>query len=330
MPNEILNALKYLTLGDETSWGVGGAGSGSGFGTGAGGFSGNYYFIPVTDFNVRFRPENRQANPYLGIFQRANSKNFRGMPSGQLVTPLYGYKATGMSTSIMQYLMDWAFQYHETSALPSKFSQWAEGPNIANKQANGLRVNSATLAGSAEGSMLSLTMELMGQTEVGQTVMASAQAVPNNLNKIVQAEYTDCTFQIAGVTVLLDSFSVQITNGLKAEYLNSFYPSLLLKTQRVVTVTLKPVKNADTYDAMNRAQTMQEFTGQINFKGLHNGTGTGGTNWTTGQIAFPRLAFLNADTEGGIQDIAKQPLQLVALKPDTSSNDLALTWGEAA
>jgi hypothetical protein len=330
MANEIIGDLSYLVMGDEASWGVGGAGSGAGYGTGSGGYAGTYYYIPVTNYGVRFKSENRQANPFLGIFQRANSKNWRGMPSGQMVLPLYGFQATSMGTSIMQYLMDWAFQQHETLALPSKLVQWAEGPNVANKQHNGLRVNQATFAGSADDGQVTLTLDLMGQSESGNTVVTALPAVPNNKNKIVQCEFSDCTFKIAGSTVLLSSFQVQISNGLKVEYLNSYTPSLLLKTQRVVTVTMMPIKNSDTYDAYNRAQTMTEFTGEIDFKGLHNGTGTGGTNWTTGAMTFARLSFLNADNQGGKEDIWKQPIQMVALKPDTSTNDLAIAWSESA
>jgi len=328
--NEIIGASKYLVMADEAQWGIGGAGSGSGFGSGSGGFAGTYYYIQVTDYNVRFRPENRQANPYIGIFQRANSKNFRGMPSGQLILPCYGFHAASMTTSIMQYLMDWAFQSHEVIALPSKLAQWAEGPNVANKQHNGLRVNGCTFAGSSDDGQITTTFDLMGQSESGNSVVTPLQAIPNSQNKIVQCEFSDASFQLAGVPILLSNFQVQIQNGLKVEYLNSFTPLLLLKTQRILTVQMTPIKNSDTYDAYNRATTMTEFTGQINWKGLHNGTGTGGTNWATGQMLFNRLSFLNADTQGAKEDIDKQPLQMVALKPDTANNDVTLTWGESA
>jgi hypothetical protein len=90
------------------------------------------------------------------------------------------------------------------------------------------------------------------------------------------------------------------------------------------------VKNSDTYDAFRRAATATEFTGQIAIKGLHNGTGGVGTNWTVGTLTLPRLALLDVDDQGGKEDISTQTLNMVVLKPDTASNDLSIAWTETA
>lgn len=315
MANEILGSRKYLVLATETTWG-------------ATPVTPEYVHLPVTDYSVRFKPENRQSRPFLGVYQRKHSRNFRGLPAGQLRSPLYGWQTPDLGISLAQYLLDWSFGSPEATELPSKLGEWAEGPNVANKRHNGLRVNTATVQGSAEAGVVELQLELQGKSEAGQDVVPAAQPLPENRHLLSEFEFTDCTFQLAGSPLLLKSFQVRIEHGLKAEYLNSFTPSLLLKTQRVVSLQLVPVKNADTYDAFRRAAASTEVVGQIVLKGLSQGTGTPGKQWTVATLDFPRLSFVDADEEGGIDDIAFQTLRLLALKPDTAASDLTITWSE--
>lgn len=311
----IVGATSYLMIGDEATWGTMPAVP-------------VYYALPVNNYNVRFKPESRQATPYLGIFQRKHNKIFRGMPSGQLECALYGWQPATLGKSFMEYLLTWGFGSHEVVELPSKFAEWAEGPNVANKRHLGLRVNSATLSG-ADGQPLSLQLELQGQSESGNDVVTAAQTIPVDHEKLVDAEFSqDTTFKLAGAAINLSAFSVQIQNGLKVEYLNSFTPALIVKTQRVITVQFTPMKTSDVYDAYNRTQGMTEFTGEIKIKALHNGTGTTDTDWTVATISFPRLSFQSADTQGGMQDVLKQPLSMFALKPDTSSTDMSIVFTE--
>lgn len=317
MANEILGAKKYLVLADETTWNTLPD-------------TPAYNHIPVTDYGVRFKPQSRQANPYTGEFQRRHATNFRGMTQGNLVCPLYGWHPGSLDMSAAQYLMSWAFGNHETQDLPSKLAEWAEGPNVANKRHLGLRVNQATLAGSDDSGEIGLTLELMGGTEVGNDIVTSAQSLPANRNKLVSFEFQDALFHLGGNAINLKSFQLQIQHALKVEYLNSFTPSILMKMQRVVTLMMTPLKNSDTYDALNRLHGMNEMTGEIVLKGLHNGTGTADTSWTVATITFPRLSLQNADTAGAKDDISTQPLRFSALKPDTSSNDMAIVWTDAA
>lgn len=316
----IVGTKSYLALATEDIWGINpfeSSGSGSGLQ--------NFIHLPVTSCNLRFNPENRQANPYLGIHQRKHSTNFRGMVAGQIVCPLYGTWAEGIGKSLAQYLLDWAIENHESNELPSKTAVWTEGPGVADKEFNGLRVNSATLAGSDDSGTIDLTLDLMGK-EDGNAV--SVPPLPDNRNKCVDFNYALCTFALAGSAVKFKSFNLQVQHALQVHYLNSSTPTLLIKTQRVVTLQAVPVKDANTYDAYRRALGMTEFTGQITARGLHNGTGTSGT-YTTLTIDFPRLSFINAEDQGGKQDVIFQNLNLVALKPDTSSNDMSTTWGQA-
>lgn len=319
MSNPILGAKSYLVLASEDVWGRN-PNDASGSGTAGQ----QWVHMAPTEYSVRFRPENRQGNPFIGIFQRKHSRNFRGMPAGRLVTPLYGFFQPGLGKSNAEFLMDWAFGNHESTELPSKTAQWAEGPGIADKEHRGLRVNSATLEGSEDSGVVTIALDLMGKEEDGNGTFGR-QAIPNDREKLVDFEYQDCTFQLAGATVTLQSFSVQVQHGLTARYHNSFTPTLLLKTQRIVTVTMVPMKDSDTYDAMRRATTAQEFTGRITAQGLHNGTGASG-DYAKVQIDFDRLSFIDSEDQGNIASIMDQGLNLIALKPDTSNNEMRTTW----
>lgn len=316
MANEIIGAKKFLTLYGETEWG-----------TKPG--SPVYVPVPVTDYGVRFRSESRQANPYNGKFQRQHSTKVKGMPSGQLACPLYGWKPSGAPSTIMQYLLDWGFGDHEERELTSKGAQWVED-GTSDKEHNGLRVNSATLEGSEDSGFVGIMLDLMGKSEAGDGTYV-AQALPANRSNIVDCEFQHVTFSLGGVATLIKQFQIQVQNGLKVEYLNSFTPSLLLKSQRIVTCQVTLVKNADTIDAYRRASTATEIALQFVIKGLHKGTGTGGTNWTVATIDLGRASFIDSDDQGGKEDITKQQLQFQVLDVDNSDdNDIEIGYSEAA
>lgn len=105
----------YLALAAESTWG-----------TTPG--SPSYYHVPVTTYGVRMKRDRRKSRPFTGLLQAKHGKSFRGMPAGQLVTGLYGFKPGGAATSIMQLLVDWAMSEPETIDKLSKLAEWAEGP----------------------------------------------------------------------------------------------------------------------------------------------------------------------------------------------------------
>lgn len=320
MANEILGAKNYLVLASEDVWGTNpydGSGSGS---AGQG-----YIHLPCDTYDVRFRAENRQATPYIGLLQRKHSNNYRGMPSGSLACSIYGYHDTEIGISLAQYLMNWAFENHESTELPSKTAQWAEGPNVANKQHGGLRVNSATLSGSDDGGIVGLSLDLMGKSEATFT---TAKTLPNDREKLSEFEFADVTCSIGGSAVNIKSFSLQIQRGLQAHYLNSYTPSILLATQRVLTLQLELIKNSDTYDAYRRATTSTELVAQLVLKGLHNGTAA--DSYTKVTLDFPRCHLIDVDQNQQLSGLTTQPVNLICLKPDTSSNDMTTTWTTSA
>lgn len=317
MANEILGSKSYLQLITESTWGVN-PDTLSGSGSGAAGT----VHLPVDEYSVRFRPENRQANPFLGIYQRKHSKNFRGLLQGSLRCPLYGWNPGGTGgVSLAEWLMNWAFESHESNDLPSKSAYWIEGPDTANVEHNGLRVNQATLQGSDDSGIIEIQLDLMGKNE---DTLGNSQAPPNDREKCVEFEFQDASFQLAGSAVSVKSFSLQLNRALQAHYLNSYSPTHLFPGDYAMTLQLVIVKNAATYDAIRRAETTDERTGRITLQGLHNGTL--GSTYAQVQIDFDRLHTMDVDDDRARQNLNFQTLNFVVLKPDTSNNGFRTTW----
>lgn len=320
MANEILGAKSYLALASEDVWGSNPAAA-AGSGSNASGSAQDYMLIPCNDFSVRFRPENRQATPYLGILQKKHSTNYRGRPSGGLVVPFYGWAADNMTTSIAEFLMQWGFASHETTAPPSKTAVWAQGPDVANKVYTGLRVNTGTLSGSADSGEVNITLALDGQTEDD---LATAPAIPNDREKVIEARFADVTLTLGGSTVLIKDFSWTVQSVLIVEYLNAFVPQLILKTGHAETFTCTLIKNSATYDVYRRLTTDTELAATLVVKALHNGTLS--NTYARLSLSLPRMHFLDADDQFSLTDLVRQPISFQVLKPDSSSNGSAMTW----
>lgn len=316
----LLNSRKYLALVDETEWSV---------------FpeTPTYYHMPVDSYGVLFTPENRQAKRYVGNMQPKHNRNYKGMARGQMVCGLHGYKPTGIAAgkSLAQVMLEWAFAAHSSQTPPSKSAEWYEGPDVANKRHTGLRVNQATLSGSSDSGVLSLSLDLLGRREFGNDIVTTAQTLPNDRELLVDFEFPDIYFELDGTEMPIGAFSWQVQAGLKFDHLNSRYPAFLKKTGHVETLSISPMKNDDTWDDFRReVVAMVETEAELTIKGFHNGTGTVDTDYAQGVIAWPRLSLITVGEEGGMEDLAKQPLTFICLKPDTSSNCSAMTWSDVA
>lgn len=308
----VIHGIKsYLVLGAESTWG-----------TTPG--SPVYYHIPVTSYGVKMNRDRRNATPFVGLMQRKHGRSFRGMPSGQLQTNLYGYKPNSNAQSIMEYLVTWAMSQPETVDKLSKFADWAEGPDVSNVRHNGLRVNGCTIEGSADSGTVLISLDLMGKTE---SALVTAQTLPNDRELCVEMEFSDCTFQLGGSPVSLRSFRWQAQNNLAATYLNSTAPSYLAAGQLVETLNFQLLKEADTYTAYNRAFAEQEMTGQLVLKGAHNGTGSTG-NYTVLTVDFNRLGFVAPEDTRAMNALIEEGLTFDVLKPDSSSAAKTLTYSE--
>lgn len=324
MANEIIGGLNYLMLASEDVWGsnpVGAAGSGSN----ASGSAQDYMFCPVKEYSVRFRPENRQSQNFIGLMTQKHSTNFRGRPSGNLVAPFIGWAPDNMSTSLAEYLMQWGFANHTSQAPPSKTAAWAQGPNVSNLLHNGLRVNTASLIGSADSGEVDISLGLDGKTE---ELLATAPALPVDMEKMVDARFADVTLTLGGSSVQIKDFNWTVTSTLIVEYLNSFNPAMIIKARHVETFACTLIKNSSTYDAYRRLASDTELAATLVVKALHNGTLS--DTYAQLSVAFPRLHLLDADDQVGQTDLTRQPLSFVALKPDTSAQPSTMTWSTVA
>jgi hypothetical protein len=278
--------------------------------------------VPVNSCNVRFKPKRRNAQSRVGLFQRKYGRNTSGYPTGNMVMPLYGWHPTGLATSLAQMMLEWGFLDQENIFPRSKALEWAEGPDVANSRHLGLRVNSATLAGGDSGILL--TLELVGQSSAN---FATANALPDNRNKLVDFLFEDVQFTLNSVATPIGSFTWQVQRGLQPQFWDSASPQSLPKTQWTETFSVTPPKQGHAWEDMRNELGMQEVPAQLVLKGLHNGTGGDGTEWTVLTIDFPRLSLIDVDEQES-NGIYNEPLTFDVLKPDTTDLSSSMTWSE--
>lgn len=308
----ILGAKSHLFLSDEAAWGTQDG-------------TPDYVHLPVTDYGVRFRPESRNAQPYIGLRQRKHGQYLRGMPSGALSTSLFGQVNATATVSLAEYIMDWAFANPESLELPSKSAEWAEGPNEANKLHTGLRVNTATLSGDDASGIIAVNLDLMGVSEAD---VATAQTIPTDHEKLQEFLFHNATLTLAGSATGMKGFQWSVANALEVNYLNSFTPSLITAGDRVDTLSITLPKDGDTYDVYRRTVTATEFTAVLVLKGLHNGSGTALTDYTTITLTFNRLRYSDHEDQRTLQTLSMLPLTLEVLKPDSSSPAVTIAYDE--
>lgn len=282
--------------------------------------------IPVTQCGLKFAAETRKHNLYTGVLPRKHSTNFRGMVAGPFNAPLFGWVKN--AKPLARWLIEWGMPATNAVDLPSYGVQWHSGDaDEASNQYNGCRVNDMTISGSEDSGFVDAALNLMGKSDEALAT-GDILAVPDDMEKLVDFSFKDVTFTLDSVATLCASFSIKQTNGLKPKYLNSATPSRLYRTSRIIEVNLVPLRLDDTWDIICRALGMSEHTLTVAMSGPHNGTGTGGTTNTTVSFAFPRLSYQNHAPTGGREDILTDGLNFEALKPDTVSDIMAVTWGE--
>lgn len=283
-----------------------------------------WYHVPVISCGIQMNRDRRLSKPFTGLRQPKHARSFRGMPSGSIAAMAYGWKPSGGSVSIMQMLVDWATSQPEVINQDSKTIQWAEGPDVSNLEWLGMRVNGMTIEGSADSGTVTITLDVMGKSEAA---LATAQALPNDREKIVECDFTDCTFAIGGSPVLLRSFRYQMSNNLEVGYTNGTSPSELAAGDLTESLTFNLYKTSDTYNSRNRAFVDNEETVQFVLKGLHNGTGATGT-FTTGTFLFNRCSFIRPE-DNRSRTLQDTSLNWDVLKPDSATASKTITWGEA-
>ena len=319
----IIGTESYLFMADENEWGQYPGASGSGG-------AGTAYFVPVTSYGVAIQKLSRMPQPYAGLHQRKRGPQHYGYNlSGQIAMPLFGYIPAGLSDSLAEKMLAWGFGAGEIEAEEpmSKSAEWAEGPDVANRRHTGLRVNTATITGSADSGDVQLTLDVIGKEEFEP---GTANSLPTDMEKLVDMQFTDCSFSIGGSTVLASAFTHTVNRNLNPLRLNDPTITALCAGVRDETMQFVIQKTDATWDRYLRrtgADADVEVTGQFTIQGLHNGTGGGGTNYTKLTRAFTRLRFIGKDQSGDF-GIQMQALNFQVLKPDSSSASYTDVWSE--
>jgi hypothetical protein len=301
----------YLCMADETTWGTIAA-------------SPAWYHVPVTSNGIVMNRDRRLSKPFTGLRQAKHARSFKGMPAGSIAAMAYGWHPGASALSIMQMMVDWATAQPEVVYQLAKTVQWAEGPNVSNLGWLGMRVNGMTIEGSADPGTVTITLDLMGKSEVPVT---TAQTLPADRDRCVEVDFSDCTFAIGGSAVNVKSFRYTMSNALAAGYLNSTSPSELAAGDLTESLTLNLYKSSDVYNARNRAFTDVEETVQFVIQGLHNGTGTVATTFTVGTFLFNRCSFIKPEDNRG-RTLQDTTLSWDILKPDSSTASKTITWSE--
>jgi hypothetical protein len=220
-------------------------------------------------------------------------------------------------------MCQWGFGEHEVGFTTSYGAQWAEGPDIANREHNGLRVDNFSIQGDEDSGMNTWNMDVKGKSEIP---LVTAQTLPTDHDKLADMEYADVTFTIDTVATKISNYTLSAAYGLKERYNNSREPDLLFKTQRVLNLSFNLVKNDDSYQAAVRLLTSdEEYDIQLQITGLHNGSGASGTST---QVIFdmPRVSLLNPEDARAIEDLTMTQVNCTVLKDDTTELDLSQTW----
>lgn len=287
--------------------------------------------VPTDVYDVEYAAESRNATPYTGTRQRQHGRRFRGMPSGNLNTNLFGFRQAEGLPSLAEYLLTWAFANPDAKFRASKSGNWYEGPNVDNQRHRGLRVNQATLAGQ-DGGVITLALALMGREQDGQSVVGSAPTMPFDRKKLIEFDFTDSALTLGGIALDYGGFNLVTNYNLAATYLNSKVPVSMPSNDAVQTVTFNPPKITNTWSEaiMDLNAEEQEVSAALTLKGLHMGTGEEDTDWTEITISLPRL-FLRGAKTARSRGILQQPLEFDILKPQSSgANGIAIAYADVA
>ena len=285
-----------------------------------------YIYLPYSSYSVIATPQSVQAGLFTGHRQRRHNRVNRYTVQGQVQTPLWGYQVDdGVNTqSIAQRLIAPALSAPAGLELDALLFEIFEN-DTENKRHNGLRINNLTLAGDSQSNIITLTLDLIGKSETGGITEQSLSAT---LPQPVEFLFSDSTFAYAGSAIELESFQITVNNNLQPRWGNASTISYLTNGERHVNYQFSVVKTANTWDALRRSTAVNNATAQLVLKGLHGGTAA--NNYTTVTIDFDRVNFMNASDNGDLNALWSQSPEFVVLKPDTTDNEIDVTYGTAA
>lgn len=276
--------------------------------------------MPFDTYDVLPVSEYYAAATHVGVRQRRQPQQpSRKFLRGTLAGPLLGLVAS--SKTCAQWIMELAIS-GPAALTPDSWTIGLYDPNDQ-KRHTGMCCNSLTLTGSAGGPIM-YSMAMEGVLEA-QTSAPSLVATTKHGKAFMMQ---DATFALAGSAATLRSFTLTINNNLRVEHVNGTWPSIIAQMTREVTWQFELFKSASTYDALRRAATVTNITGQLVLKGDHEGDLS--DTYATATIDFDRMNFNQASEQGGRDDLGSQQADYVVIKPDTTDNEIDITWSTAA
>lgn len=280
---------------------------------------------PVKSYSIFNKREEYKQRPMAGRAQSHHSQSNKNTVSGAITMPLYGAFLSSPAVSIAQYFIDLATDSPEVLDPRPSFRGFViqkdgNGTTVAGKEQTGLRVNKMTLKGSEAG--LELTLDCIGKQEVA--LQASAVALPDDRNGLLEMLFSDTTLSIGGTPVAYSEFSWEVDFGLASLHLNSQWPTKVSAQFHKHTLSFKPLKEAATYDAYLRLQAATELEAILTIKGLHSGTAA--DDYTTGAFTFARASLDDAQDDMGADSFGYQNIKMTCLKPDDTDDTVAVVW----
>lgn len=284
----------------------------------------DYFFCPVTSFGLDEEMRVRNAQVYAGLASEGYQNRQRGVVKGAIVTPLFGWRPSGLTTSLAEFWLGWAAGERGVKLPESRVFEWAR-EDEANERHLGCRVNGFTLQGSEAG--ISLSIDVIGRTVED---FATAQTVPNDMQELVEFLFDDSvTCTLNSVATNISQFSWQVQRPLTPNFENAALITGLPAGQRwVETFSVTKKKVDDTWQTRGRTAGRFECPLVLTLKGLHQGTGGSG-NYAKATITMPRLSLTSVKEQGSPNEL-QEVLTFKVLKPQSASAASAVTWSEVA
>lgn len=308
----IYGEKSHLHLHDETSFGVVDSGA-------------DDVYLPVLSFAGQLGDNRRAPQVFTGLNEDVDMVHGPTFPTNQISCPLYGWRISPATTSLAEYLLDWALSpFSEYCNLPSKQVQWAEGPDEANKLYSGMTVNGWTLAGTDDANAaITLQLDLAGKDEAN---LATAATIPDPMPKLSEFQFSKSQFLIgAGSGSLseqpLKQFQWQGSRGITPAYLGLDRPRHLRTSKPTSTLSVAIEKCDDTWDVARRSKSPIKKYGRLILKGLHEGTGTSGTNYAVLTINFPQLALTAVGDTYNRNGVNSQNISFAVQKPPAAATE---------
>lgn len=281
-------------------------------------------WIPFKSHDVRTNKEHYQGQTFAGVRQqRAPMQPSKISYAGNIVADLFGTHIS--SKSIAEWLLEWATS-GDASNTQDSFTIETHEPNSAAKRWAGCRLDGFTLGGSAN-NPIELTIPIQAKTQtdgITAPTLVATTAHPD------AAMFHNSTLSVATVAQSVLMWQLSCVNGLTTHWVNAILPNSSTQNQRVFTLEFEIFKDSNAYETlMANTSTEASVVGAIVINVSHLGTGASDNN-TTITIAIDRMQFVD-ETPGHPRDgRATQRIKYQILKPNTTDNDIDITYSLTA